>query len=36
VFVEDTEAGIRVHRRPLERARGKAKERPAQEGDTVG
>lgn len=32
VLVEDTEAGIRVHRRPLERARKKAKGQPVQEG----
>jgi DNA primase len=32
VLVEDTEAGIRVHRRPLERARHKAREQPTQEG----
>ena len=31
-LVEDTEAGIRVHRRPLERDRNKASEQPAQEG----
>jgi DNA primase len=31
-LVEDTEAGIRVHRRPLERARKKAKGQPVQEG----
>jgi DNA primase len=31
-LVEDTEAGIRVHRRPLERDRNKAREQPAQEG----
>jgi DNA primase len=31
-LVEDTEAGIRVHRRPLERARNKTKEESAQEG----
>lgn len=30
-LVEDTEAGIRVHRRPLERARNKAGQQPAQE-----
>jgi DNA primase len=32
VLVEDTEAGIRVHRRPLERARKKDKGQPVQEG----
>jgi DNA primase len=31
-LVEDTEAGIRVHRRPLERDRSKTREQPAQEG----
>jgi len=31
-LVEDTEAGIRVHRRPLERDRNKTREQPAQEG----
>jgi DNA primase len=31
-LVEDTEAGIRVHRRPLERDRNKAREQPAREG----
>jgi DNA primase len=31
-LVEDTEAGIRVHRRPLERDRDKTREQPAQEG----
>jgi DNA primase len=32
VLAEDTEAGIRVHRRPLERARKKTKGQPVQEG----
>lgn len=32
VLVEDTEAGITMHRRPLERARNKTGEQPAEEG----
>jgi DNA primase len=31
-LIEDTEAGIRVHRRPLERDRDKTRQQPAQEG----
>jgi DNA primase len=31
-LIEDTEAGIRIHRRPLERDRSKTREQPAQEG----
>jgi hypothetical protein len=31
-LVEDTEAGIRVHQRPLERARNKTGQQPAREG----
>jgi DNA primase len=31
-FIEDTKAGIRVHRRPLERDRNKTRQQPAQEG----
>ena len=32
ILVKDTEAGIEVHRRPLERARKRAGEQPAKEG----
>jgi DNA primase len=31
-LIEDTKAGIRVHRRPLERDRNKTRQQPAQEG----